>query len=194
VNDAVLVRHGETEWSATGRHTGRTDIPLNETGRRQAQLLAPRLVGRDFALVLCSPLSRAVETHAIASPTTSVVLDPDLLEWDYGNYEGLTSEEIQRERPGWSLWTDGCPGGESARDVAARADRIVGRCRSEAGEVALFAHGHVLRVLASRWVDADATLGARLGLGTASLSILGREHDTRVIGRWNDTAHLDPRA
>ena len=191
MNQVIAVRHGQTQWSANGRHTGRTDIPLTDAGREQADLAGARLRGHEFALVLSSPLSRALETCRIAGFGDVVVTDDDLLEWHYGDYEGLTSPEIQAQAPGWSLWTDGCPNGEAVADVAARVDRAIGRCRSTEGDVALFAHGHVLRVLGARWSAQDPSLGAALSLSTASVSVLGWEHSAPVISRWNDTAHLE---
>lgn len=190
--DVTAVRHGQTSWSQSGRHTGWTDIPLDETGRHQAALAGSRLVGHDFALVLTSTLGRARETCRLAGLGSSAQEDPDLREWDYGDYDGRTSREISRERPDWSLWTDGCPNGEDATAVAARADRVIARCRDAGGPVALFAHGHLLRVLASRWVGAMPGLGAHLGLSTAAVSVLGWERETPVLTRWNDTSHLAP--
>jgi probable phosphoglycerate mutase len=187
----VAVRHGQTEWSAAGRHTGRTDIPLTDAGRHQAALVASRLAGVPFALVLTSPLGRARETSRLAGLGDRAVVDPDLAEWDYGEYDGRTTADILRERPGWSLWSDGCLGGEAAADVAVRADRVVERCRAAGGDVVLFSHGHLLRVLGSRWVGAEPTFGAALGLSTAAVSVLGYERDTPVLDRWNDTSHLE---
>jgi broad specificity phosphatase PhoE len=190
VDRVVLVRHGETDWSRTGRHTGRTDVPLTSEGRRQAALTGSRLRHRVWSLVLTSPLSRASETCRLAGFGDRSELDPDLLEWDYGEYEGLTTAAIRAVRPTWRLWTDGCPGGEQAADVAARADRVIARCRAASGDVAVFAHAHLLRVLGARWVDADPTFGANLALSTGSISFLGWERDTAVISGWNDTSHL----
>jgi len=183
----VTIRHGATEWSESHRHTGRTDIPLTDEGRQQAAALRPRLAPRDWALVLTSPLSRAAQTCALAGLADQSVLDPDLLEWDYGDYEGLTSAQIQEDRPDWCLWTDGCPGGEQAADVAQRADRVIARCLAAPGDVAVFAHGHLLRVLGARWVGAAPAFGASLLLSTTGVSTLGWEHSTRVIESWNDT-------
>jgi len=188
----VTVRHGETEWSADGRHTGHTDIPLDDTGRHQAALVGRRLEATAFALVLTSPLQRARDTCRLAGLGDRAEVDPDLLEWDYGEYDGRTTEDIRRERPGWWLWRDGCPGGEQAADVGSRADRVVDRCRQAGGDVALFAHGHVLRVLGARWVGTEPTFGSVLLLSTAALSVLGYERDVPVLVRWNDTAHLEP--
>jgi len=188
----VLVRHGETEWSASGRHTGRTDVPLTDNGRHQAALVNARLIGADWALVLTSPLQRARETCRLAGLGQVAEIDPDLREWDYGAYEGLTTSEIHAERPDWWLWTDGCPGGEQPADVGARVDRVIERCHQAAGDVAVFAHGHVLRVLGARWIGAPPRLGGSLLLATGSVSVLGYERDTPGLSRWNDTAHLDP--
>jgi broad specificity phosphatase PhoE len=188
----VLVRHGETEWSRTGRHTGRTDVALTDEGRRQATWTGRRLTGRAWSLALSSPLSRATDTCILAGLGDQRVPDDDLLEWDYGEYDGLTTASIHEWNPTWSLWTDGCPSGESAADVAARADRVIERCLGVEGDVVVFAHGHLLRVLGARWVGAEATFGAHLLLSTASVSALGWERETRAIAEWNDTSHLSP--
>jgi probable phosphoglycerate mutase len=190
---AVLaVRHGETEWSASGQHTSRTDIPLADGGREEARLVASVLQGRTFGLVLCSPRQRAVETCQLAGLGERMTVDRDLAEWDYGEYEGRTTADITAERPGWSMWTDGYPGGETIEEVAARADRVVARCRAASGEgdVAVVAHGHILRVFGARWIGRPPTLGQALMLSTASISELGWEHDSPAIVRWNDTSHL----
>ena len=181
----VLARHGETEWSRTGRHTGRTDVPLTDVGRRQASLLAVSLAGRHFERVLSSPLSRALETCRLAGFGDAAETRDELLEWDYGKYDGLTTLEIRSERPGWSLWRDGCPGGETATDVGERADRLLEELREIPGDVALFAHGHVLRVLAARWIGLPAPAGALLALATATVSTLGWERETAVVRLWN---------
>ena len=183
--ELVLARHGETEWSRTGRHTGRTDVPLTEVGRRQASLLAVSLAGRHFERVLSSPLSRALETCRLAGFGDAAETRDELLEWDYGKYDGLTTLEIRSERPGWSLWRDGCPGGETATDVGERADRLLEELREIPGDVALFAHGHVLRVLAARWIGLPAPAGALLALATATVSTLGWERETAVVRLWN---------
>ena len=185
-----LVRHGETEWARTGRHTGRTDIPLTETGREQARALAPRLAGHRFGLVLSSPRSRALETARIAGFGDAVV-DDDLCEWDYGAHEGRTTAEIRTEVPAWSIWSGPWPGGETVDQVGARADRVIVRCLDPGvdGDVLLFAHGHLLRVLAARWVDLRAVGGAKFALGTATLSILGWERSIRVMELWNEGDH-----
>jgi probable phosphoglycerate mutase len=188
-----LARHGETEWSRTLRHTGRTDLPLTEEGEREAHQLREPLAAVEFDRVLCSPLSRARETCELAGLGGREELRDDLLEWDYGDYEGRTSVEIHEDRPDWSLWTDGCPGGESPAEVGARADRIVAELLTmtapdepdSGATVAVFAHGHLLRVLAARWLDLTPADGRHFGLGTATLSRLGWEHDYRVIQRWN---------
>ena len=181
----TLVRHADTEWTATGQHTGRTDIPLTDHGRAVARALAPALRDREFALVLVSPLSRARETCELAGLGDGAVPTPDLLEWDYGDYEGLTTPQIRAQRPDWNLWRDGCPGGESPQEVGARVDRVIARALEAPGDVALFAHGHVLRVLAARWIELPPGEGARLALSTGSLSLLGHERETRVVSEWN---------
>jgi broad specificity phosphatase PhoE len=179
-----LLRHAETEWSRSGQHTGRTDIPLTDAGREVARRLGERLAGEDFALVLCSPLWRARETAQLAGLECSGLRD-DLLEWDYGEYEGLTTPEIRKDRPDWFLWRDGVPGGEMPDDVAARCDRVVAEVRALEGRVALVAHGHILRALAARWIDAPIDLGGRLHLGTGTVSVLAYEREVAVISRWN---------
>ena len=183
-DEVWLLRHAETEWSRTGKHTGRTDIPLTDKGRDVARALRARLEGHNFALVLCSPLSRARETAQLAGLDPSA-LDDDLLEWDYGEYEGLTTPEIRAQRPDWYLWRDGAPGGESPDDAAARCDRVIAQLRSTEGDVAVVAHGHVLRAIAARWVDAPVALGGNLHLGTGAISVLAYEREISVISRWN---------
>lgn len=180
-----LVRHGETEWSAAGRHTGRTDIPLTEAGRAAAVELADRLGDVDFARVLTSPLQRAVYTCRLAGLGDRAEIVSGLREWDYGDYEGLTTADIRAHRPRWSLWTDGCPNGESAAQVGNRADTVIADVRAGAGPVVAFAHGHLLRVLASRWIGLPPADGALLALETASISVLGYERETPVVRRWN---------
>jgi broad specificity phosphatase PhoE len=182
----VLVRHGETEWARLGRHTGRTDIPLTDDGRAQADLVGRRLDGREFALVLTSPLGRAADTCRLAGLAGVAELDDDLLEWDYGEYEGRRTVDIRVDRPGWTLWDDGVPGGETATQVAARVDRVIERAVAAGGDVALFAHGHVLRVLGARWLGLDPTAGRLFALSPATLSVLGYEREIRVFLRWND--------
>src|SRR5438132_8015030 len=181
----VLVRHGETEWSASGRHTGTTDVPLTDQGRRQAEALGRCLKDWSFVLVLASPLRRATETCRLAGLAASKEARDDLREWDYGEYEGRTTADIRTGRPGWSLWMDGVPGGETAERVGRRADRIVAEARAAGGDVALFAHGHILRVVAVRWLDLPPDRGRSLALETATISILGYERETSVITRWN---------
>ena len=179
-----LVRHGATEWSRSGRNTSRTDLPLLPEGEQDATDLAPRLAGIGFAQVLTSPLGRARKTAALAGFPEAEV-DPDLAEWDYGDYEGRTTEEIRAEAPGWTIFRDGAPGGESAEQVAARADRVLARAVDAGGVVALFSHGHFLRVLGARWIGQPAEAGAWLGLDTATVSCLGREREQRVLRVWN---------
>lgn len=183
---AVLVRHAETEWSLSGQHTGRTDIPLTERGRQIARELAPALSRWSFARVLVSPSRRARETCELAGLGEPAEVEEDLHEWDYGDYEGLTSEQIKEIDPDWNLWRDGCPGGESPAQVGARLDRIVAELVRAEGPVAVFSHGHALRVLGARWIELGPGHGERLGLSTASLSLLGHEHEARVLARWND--------
>jgi broad specificity phosphatase PhoE len=188
-----LARHGETEWSLTGRHTGLTDLPLTEAGERNALSLRERLSGLKFNSVLTSPLHRARRTCELAGFGSKATLVPDLVEWDYGEYEGRTSVEIHRESPDWQLFRDGCPGGESPQQVAARADRVVNLVRAVAGNVILFSSGHFLRMLATRWCQVEPIANARpFMLDTASLSALGYEHSLSqpVIRLWNDTHHL----
>lgn len=180
-----LVRHGETEWSRSGAHTGRTDLPLTDAGRAQAEALGRKLRGHSFALVLTSPMQRARETCRLAGFGDAAQIDPDLCEWNYGDYEGRTTPEIRRERPDWSLWRDGVTNGETIEQVAARAERILARCMKADGDVALFAHGHILRILTASWLDLPPADGSLFALGTATLSSLGYERETRVITRWN---------
>jgi probable phosphoglycerate mutase len=177
-------------WSRDGRHTGRTDIPLTDRGREQARCLAAALQRRRFVRVLVSPLQRARETCALAGLGGQEELWPALMEWDYGEYEGLTRAQICERRPDWWLWRDGCPGGEMPDDVARRADLVIAEIGGAQGDVALFSHGHLLRVLASRWVEQPAEHGSRLMLDTASVSVLGAEHRVRAVRRWNDVSHL----
>jgi probable phosphoglycerate mutase len=186
VGHIVLVRHGQTEWSANGRHTSRTDLDLTETGERQAGAVRAALAGRPFVAVLSSPRRRALRTADLAGLTVSTV-DDELVEWDYGEYEGLTTPQIREGRPGWNLWTDGCPGGESPEQAGARLDRVLDRVRPMLvdGDVALVSHGHALRVVGARWIDKPVRLGARLSLDTATLSELGFEHQKEAIKYWN---------
>ncbi len=188
--EIVLVRHGETEWSRDLRHTGVTDVPLTDEGRRQAAALGVRLAGRAFALVFTSPLGRARETSRLAGLAGAAAVREDLREWDYGDYEGLTTAEIRQRRPDWWLWRDGCPGGETPAQVGARVDRVLAEARAAGGDCALFAHGHVLRVLAARWIGLAAADGARFGLSTATVSVLGWERDTPVLSLWNDAGDV----
>jgi broad specificity phosphatase PhoE len=185
-----LFRHGETEWSKSGQHTGRTDLPLTDVGRQRAEAVGRYLAGQRFDLVLSSPLVRALDTCRLAGYGDQVQLADDLLEWDYGEYEGLKTVDIQKERPDWVLWKDGVPGGETAQQVGARADRLIARAAAADGDVALFSHGHMLRVLGARWLGLAPTGGQLFALGTAALSALGYEHDYRVINVWNQDSYL----
>jgi broad specificity phosphatase PhoE len=178
-----LLRHAETEWSRDGRHTGRTDVPLTEEGRARARELAHRIAGRAFALVLSSPLSRALETAELAGLVPQV--RDDLVEFDYGEYEGVTTAQIREHRPDWYLWRDGCPGGETADQVGVRVDRVIAEVRELDGDAALFAHGHVLRVLGARWVELPAQDGGRFALSTGTVCTLGYERETPVFWHWN---------
>lgn len=183
-----LIRHGETEWSLSGAHTGRTDIPLTSKGYERAAAIGRQMAGRKFALVLSSPMLRARETCRMAGYGEAAQIDGDLKEWDYGSYEGRTTAEIQQDRPGWSLWKDGPLGGESIADVAARADCVIARVMSGQGDAALFAHGHILRILAARWIGFEPVAASRLALDTATISVLGYERATPVIRSWNLSA------
>lgn len=183
--DLYLVRHGATDWSESGRHTGRTDLPLNDTGRRQAADVARLLGGRRFALVLVSPLRRAQDTCAATGYLDQAVTTSDLCEWDYGDYEGLTTAEIRAHEPGWTVWTGHIPGGETIDEVATRADRVIERSLGADGDVALFAHGHILRVLTARWCELPPREGRRFPLATATLCTLGWEHEHRSVQLWN---------
>jgi broad specificity phosphatase PhoE len=189
----LLVRHGETEWSLTGRHTGRQDIPLTSAGEDAARKLGARLRSRSFAAVFTSPLQRARRTCELCGFAGVARVVPDLMEWDYGEYEGLRSAEIRARRPDWRLFRDGCPGGESPQEIAARADRILPLLRSAGGDVLVFAHGHFLRMLMSRWMDLAPEAAARFSLDAASLSILSLDPHSgdSVVERWNDIAHLE---
>lgn len=187
-----LARHGETAWSVSGQHTGRTDLPLTAQGEQNARRLGERLAGLQPARVITSPLERARRTCELAAFGSVANIDPDLVEWDYGAYEGKTPAEIRRDRPGWEIFRDGCPGGESLAQVAARADRVVVRLRAIGADVLVFSSGHLLRVLAARWLDLDGALGRYFFLETAALSILGYQRDLTdpVIRLWNDCRHL----
>jgi broad specificity phosphatase PhoE len=180
-----LVRHGQTAWSLSGQHTGRTDLPLTPAGEQQARDIGKLLGGRSFATVLTSPLLRARETCRLAGYSDHAVIDPNLQEWNYGDYEGKTSAEIQKERPGWSLWKDGVVHGESIEQVAARAQAVIDRAVAGSGDALLFAHGHLLRILTSCWLGLPPRDGSLFALGTGTLTTLGYEHVTRVITRMN---------
>ena len=189
-----LVRHGEPAWTLSGQHTGRTDLPLTDQGERQARALDARLSALRFECVLSSPLQRARRTAELAAPGWRIEFDDDLTEWDYGAYEGRRTADIEVERPGWRLFRDGCPNGETLDSIGARADRVIGRIRARGGNVLLFAHREILRILAVRWIGLAAIEGRRLLLATASLSLLGYDHDLTepVIHAWNagDTTFL----
>ena len=189
--DVVLVRHGETAWSLSGQHTGISDIPLTEHGCDEARRLRSLLSGPDYALVLSSPLERARTTCELAGLGHQMQIDPDLLEWNYGAYEGLTPAEIERTAPGWTIFTDGCPGGESPEQVGARVDRVIRRIRAETGPVALFAHGHVFRVFAARWIGLPPGEGRHFMLDTSTMSVLSYYHGSPALKRWN--ASITPR-
>lgn len=180
-----LVRHGETEWSRSGAHTGRTDLPLTEAGREKASAVGRFMAGRGFALVLTSPMERARETCRLAGYGGGATVDSDLSEWDYGDYEGRTTPDIQKVVPDWSLWVSGVPHGETIGQVAGRAERVIARALQAEGDVALFAHGHILRILTACWLGLQPDGGRLFALSTASVSTLGYERATRVITRWN---------
>lgn len=184
--EVVLVRHGETDWSRVGKHTGRTDVPLTERGREQAAAVGRALRERRFARVLTSPLSRSRETCRLAGYGDVAAEHRDLVEWDYGAYEGRTTLDIRQERPGWTLWADGVPEGETVEEVGRRADRVLAEMGTvDDGDVLVFAHGHVLRVLAARWLGLEPKAGALLALDPATLSVLGDERDAHVLRSWN---------
>ncbi|HWC02292.1 MAG TPA: histidine phosphatase family protein [Methylomirabilota bacterium] len=187
-NDVWLIRHGETEWSRSGRHTGLTDLPLTDAGRRAARALMPVLARESFVLVLTSPLTRAQETCGLAGLGDHTQVDADLVEWNYGEYEGLTTAEIHERAPGWLIFTDGAPGGERPEDVGGRADRVIARARAESGQLAIFAHGHLLRVLAARWLGWPVAAGRHLLLDTGTVNILSAYWQTPAIKRWNAPA------
>lgn len=184
----VCVRHGETEWSRDHRHTGRTDIPLTALGREQALLAGRRLAGREWALVLASPLQRAWQTAQLAGLEAEP--EEDLMEWHYGEVEGRTTDELRAEVPGWDIWRDGPPGGETADTVGERADRVIGRAAAARGDVAIFAHGHLLCILAARWIGLPASRGGAFRLDTAAICELGFERERRVVCVWNAQEHL----
>jgi broad specificity phosphatase PhoE len=183
--NVFAIRHGETAWSLSGQHTGTTDIPLTDNGRRLAERIRPVLAREKFALVLVSPLQRARETCERAGLGAKAVIDSDLVEWNYGKYEGLTPKQIHEEAPGWLIFRDGCPGGEAPDQVGARADRAIARARSVEGDVALFAHGHVLRVLVARWIGLPAGAGQHFLLDTGTLNVLGYYRGTPAVKIWN---------
>jgi probable phosphoglycerate mutase len=185
-----LVRHGETEWSKSGQHTGRTDIPLTATGEEQGKALGRHLAGRQFALVLTSPLGRARETCRLAGFSGGVQVTDDLIEWNYGIYEGRTTAAVRAEQPGWSIWTTTVAQGETVEQVGERARRVIERADAVAGEVALFAHAHILRILAACWMGLPPIHGRNLTLSTASISVLGYERETRVLQIWNQDWRL----
>ena len=183
-----LIRHGETEWSASGAHTSRTDLPLLPSGIKQAEELKIKLHGRKFAVVLVSPMQRAQETCRLAGYSDQAEVSDDLKEWDYGEYEGRSTAQIRQERPNWSLWRDGVVRGESVDQVGLRVKRVIERCTQVNGDVALFAHGHVLRILTAAWLNLPPADGKLFALNTATLSVLGYEHEYRVIRRWNSSS------
>lgn len=187
-----LARHGDTAWSLTGQHTGLTDLPLTERGERNAQRLGARLAELSVTKVYTSPLQRAVRTCELAGFGAAAELDPDLVEWNYGDYEGRRTQDIHIERPDWRIFRDGCPGGETLAEVGARADRVIARARAIGSNVLVFSSGHILRVLAARWLGLDPSAGQFLLLSTASLSALGYEHDRSepVIRLWDETRHV----
>jgi probable phosphoglycerate mutase len=180
-----LVRHGETDWSLSGQHTGMTDIPLTKNGRAAARFLQPILAEESFELVLTSPLHRARETCELAGLGNHGQVEPDLMEWNYGEYEGLTPKQIHAKRAGWMIFRDGCPGGESPEEVGARVDRVIAKAHATEGNVALFAHGHIFRVLVARWIDLSARAGQHFLLDTATMNILGYYRDTPALKIWN---------
>jgi probable phosphoglycerate mutase len=186
-----LVRHGETEWSASGRHTGTTDIELSDAGREHAAALRERLQGREFARVLTSPLQRARVTSELAGFGDRAEVVADLAEWDYGKDEGLTTLQIREERPGWTVWRHGPRNGETAQEIGQRADRVIALAAESPGPVLAFGHGHMCRVIGARWIGLDAADGIRLKLSTAAVCILGHDRETPAIVRWNDTGRLD---
>ena len=183
--NVFAIRHGETAWSLSGQHTGTTDIPLTDNGRRLAERLGPVLAQETFALVLVSPMQRARETCDLAGLGDGAVIDHNLMEWDYGKYEGLTPKQINEVAPGWLIFRDGCPGGEAPEQVGDRVDRVIARVRAAEGDCAVFAHGHVLRVLGARWLGLPAGAGQHFTLSTGAVSVLGYYHDTPAIRIWN---------
>jgi len=185
IQQVYLIRHGETEWSLSGQHTGITDLPLTENGRKVAKRLQPVLAKETFVLVLTSPLERARMTCELAGLGEHAEIDRDLMEWNYGEYEGLTPKQIDVKTPGWMIFSDGCPGGENPEQVGVRVDRVIARIRAVAGHVALFAHGHIFRVFAARWLGLPATAGCHFLLDTATLSILSYYRNVPAVKRWN---------
>jgi broad specificity phosphatase PhoE len=183
--EIVLVRHGETDWSRDGKHTGNTDVPLTERGRKHAEVVGKALGGLEFARVVTSPLARASETARVAGFGDRAEERDELREWDYGEYEGRTTPEIREERPGWTLWRDGVPGGETAAEVAERVDRLLEELRAAEGDVLVFGHGHLLRVLAARWIGLGPEGGRHFALDPATISVLGYERETPVVRVWN---------
>lgn len=193
VQRVIIVRHAQTEWSLTGQHTGTTDLPLTDRGRADTQFLRARLRGRRFARVLTSPLQRAAETSRIAGFESEAEVNDDLVEWDYGAYEGRTTADIRMDDPGWDLWRDGAPRGESPTDVSRRIDRVVAEVLQtceRGGDVLVFAHGHSLAALAVRWLGLPIAVGRHFQLGTGSISVLGWKREHRVLEGWNDRGHL----
>ncbi|MEK6228223.1 MAG: histidine phosphatase family protein [Actinomycetota bacterium] len=189
--EILLARHGETDWSASGRHTGHTDVPITDDGREQARALGRRLAGPSFELVLSSPLQRARETCELAGLGEHALLRDELMEWDYGAYEGLTTPQIREREPGWTVWTHPIIDGETVEQLGVRADRVISELAGTSGDCVVFAHGHVLRVLGARWLGLPAADGALLALNTATLSVLGYERERRVIRLWNESSHLE---
>lgn len=185
-----LARHGETAWSLTGQHTGLTDLPLTEHGERNARNLGERLQGLKFAKVFTSPLQRAARTCELAGFKAAAEVDRDLVEWDYGDYEGHRTAEILKSNPGWQLFRDGCPGGESPAQIGTRADRVIERVRAVAGDVLIFSSGHFLRVFAARWLELEPAAGKYFLLNTASLSGVSHERNQAVLRLWNDMRHV----
>jgi broad specificity phosphatase PhoE len=186
----VLARHGETAWSKSGQHTGRTDIPLTDVGRDQARRLGAALAGRTFSRVVSSPLVRALDTCRLAGFGDRAIVDPELQEWDYGIYEGRRRVDIVRDEPGWTVWSRPIVGGESLAELGERADRVIAGLLPVGGDVLIFSHGHFLRVLAARWIESPPITASRLELATATISELGWETDRRVVERWNEAGHL----
>ena len=183
--NVFAIRHGETAWSRSGQHTGTTDIPLTDNGRRLAERMRPVLASTAFGLVLCSPMQRAQETCELAGLGDRAIIDSDLVEWNYGEYEGLTPKQIHEAAPSWLIFRDGCPGGEAPEQVGARVDRVIARSRAVAGNTALFAHGHLLRVFAARWIGLPASSGQHFLLNTGTLCVLGYYHEIPAVRIWN---------